>query len=253
MLSALISLIYAKVSLMETKIALILFGHMRTYKSCFNSLKNNLLDPLNPDVFIHTWDELDSKTRSWHSYNIKDNLTLDKDGQKRIIELYKPKSITFENQNLELYKDDGMTNGMSIQGQKFMYYSFFKANELKKEHEKENNFKYDIVIKLRPDILFKESLMSFIEQYEANRLLLAGNKIGFRSKIQNYKALDILMAAESQKMDEVANIYLVIDKYLLKQDLLHSAFIDYLFDTNHEIKLSNFDYGKKWIIKREST
>jgi hypothetical protein len=39
-----------------------------------------------------------------------------------------------------------------------MYYSIYKSNELKKQYEIENNFKYDYVIRLRMDVQFEYEL-----------------------------------------------------------------------------------------------
>ena len=37
------------------RVALCLFGHLRSFDRCFNNLKTNVLDPLGPDVFAHAW------------------------------------------------------------------------------------------------------------------------------------------------------------------------------------------------------
>jgi hypothetical protein len=43
-----------------------------------------------------------------------------------------------------------------------MYYKIYLANKLKKEYEIDNNFIYDYVIRIRPDLVVKEHLPSYI-------------------------------------------------------------------------------------------
>lgn len=38
--------------------AILLSGHMRTYKDCYKSLLENLVKPYGADVFVSTWDTL---------------------------------------------------------------------------------------------------------------------------------------------------------------------------------------------------
>jgi hypothetical protein len=60
------------------KLALCFSGHPRTYKSCFESIKLNLLDIYNCDIFIS-------------SYNTNEN--------DNLINLYKPKKYIFRDEN----------------------------------------------------------------------------------------------------------------------------------------------------------
>ena len=49
------------------KVAVCFSGHLRTIKDCYKSHYENLLSVFNPDVFFHTWDSIESKTKSWHT------------------------------------------------------------------------------------------------------------------------------------------------------------------------------------------
>lgn len=40
---------------MRLRVALCIFGHFRCFDKCYDNLKNNVLDPLQPDVFAHAW------------------------------------------------------------------------------------------------------------------------------------------------------------------------------------------------------
>jgi hypothetical protein len=37
------------------KVALQMAANPRSFKRCYASLKDNILNTLNPDIFIHTW------------------------------------------------------------------------------------------------------------------------------------------------------------------------------------------------------
>jgi hypothetical protein len=63
------------------KLALCFSGDTRTYNKCFDSIKNNLLDKFECDVFISTYDT---------NYETKNN----------ILNLYKPKSYIFHNRDI---------------------------------------------------------------------------------------------------------------------------------------------------------
>jgi hypothetical protein len=242
---------YVKNYFMKNKVALLLFGHMRTYEECFQNLKMNLIDSLNPDIFIHTWDEIESTTTSWHKANM-DNYIISNNEKKHIHGLYHPKKIEFENQKKLANDSELLINGMSVEGQKFMMYSLFKANEMKKKYEAANNITYDIVIKLRPDVLLKEPIMNFCknDQYNDNEVLLCGNKVKFGNKLASYRALDVISISNSKTMDLVAGIYNKSHDYLSRELYKHSTFIDYLIEHDIDINISKYNYQKKWIIKR---
>ena len=81
------------------KIAVQIFGHLRTFKECFPFLKKNLLDKYDCDVFMHTWDTIDHSTKTWHNNfmpNTNDNVELIKED---LISLYKIKKLKIEHQN----------------------------------------------------------------------------------------------------------------------------------------------------------
>jgi hypothetical protein len=57
------------------RIAIQLFGHLRTYKRTCGSFNDNIVGANASDancyidVFMHTWDELEARTSTWHSDN----------------------------------------------------------------------------------------------------------------------------------------------------------------------------------------
>jgi len=128
------------------KVCLLLSGQMRNADEVFPSFKSNLLDRYNTDIFISTW----------NSYNIQQS-----------INLFNPISVDIENYEAgfqskwnELtshyqYKLETNANLVSMIS---MWYKTLQVNQLKKKYENLMGFKYDLIIKTRPDIILEEPI-----------------------------------------------------------------------------------------------
>ena len=137
------------------RVALCLSGQMRTFRECYKNLRKYLLLPLKPDVFIHTWKYAGVTTKA--SRDIRgEEVTL-----SILNELYKPKIVVideFKNEYSEELKGIKIpiilaTKGIGVyEGQLPMFYKMYECNKLKSQYEEENGFKYDMVIRLRPDL-----------------------------------------------------------------------------------------------------
>lgn len=137
------------------KVALCISGQMRFLESGFQKLNNNLLLPNNCDVFIHSWfDEkmIGKNYSSRWNYKVNENITED------AINLYNPKLYKFDSQidfkdKVDKY-DEKRVLGVYpriIETSHSMFCSIMKCNDLKIKYEKDNNFKYDCVIRARFD------------------------------------------------------------------------------------------------------
>jgi len=228
------------------KVALLIYGHLRTYRQCFSSLKRNLLDRYSPDIFIHTWDENEAATKTWHN----NSMTREKIDIEHMIKLYKP--ISYKIGHQDSIEDDKVTgNRISIKGQQYMLSGINQVNRLKKEHEARNGFKYDMAIKIRPDILLKNPLN--LENIDSSFLHIAGNsKTGeYSDNINDYKACDIINVGSSQKLDIVSGAIDEFDRYFLGTPK-HSGFIDYLSGKSEAIRPLNYLFYRDWEILRAS-
>lgn len=141
------------------KIAVLLFGHLRSFETCVDSLREHVLSRYDCDVFMHTWDERDVKTRTWHN-QICEPVLFDKAAMGAVIEAkYAPKYYEITHQNLEggdhviqsTYFPDYK---FSLTGMHFLMYSMNRANELRHQYEKEHDVHYDYVLVTRPDVYF---------------------------------------------------------------------------------------------------
>ena len=155
-------------------VAVIIYGHMRTFEKCYSSLLKFVLEPLNPDVFIHTWSLNEASTPSWHNSHCNKISPIDPDIIKS---LYNPVSLSIEEQPILSSNFNKVVDGVNFFGFNCMYHSLGKANLLKLSHEIKTGSRYDIVIKIRPDVLLKKPIpFNFSSALEANQIYIAGNK-----------------------------------------------------------------------------
>jgi hypothetical protein len=137
------------------KIAVLFGGQLRTGVETSNSVLNFLGEYLPYcDFFVHTWDITTYKKGDYHGSHAKtfnwDAIKLKKEYLDEFLNIYKP--LKFElTPFLQFRKEIEETDDYLMPP---WAYSFWKSNELKKEYEIENNFKYDYVIKLRGDLIF---------------------------------------------------------------------------------------------------
>lgn len=135
------------------KCALVLSGHMRYYEKTFDSLKKFVLDPLQPDIFIHTWNNRGNQIPN-SGYTVERSEILDVDD---VIARYQPKRIEVENfeEVLPTVRSDyRKVSVVPVANIVNMYRKIYLADQLRLQEETE----YDFVIKARPDILFESEI-----------------------------------------------------------------------------------------------
>ena len=144
----------------KLKLAVCLFGHLRTFKQCAPFLRKNLLNKCDYDLFMHTWTTLDHNTKSWHDTTPMKGET----NRQEVIDTYgELKGLEIEEQEPQ---DWGVVTSkpncvrketqMSIFGIDAMYHSIREANRLQEAYATQNNIKYDLVLFIRPDIWLKK-------------------------------------------------------------------------------------------------
>lgn len=209
------------------KVALCLSGYLRCFDKVYNNLNKYLLSEYDIDIFVHTWRKYD-----YNAHNINENL---------VNKYYKPKNIVIE----DSYKKDlaqimidknteVIRNGLGVMS---MFYKIKACNDLKLEYEKEHNFKYDFVIRFRPDLLL---------QNDVNLLhsdMLSIPKYGDFGGLNDQAAF-----SNSENIDKYCSIYDKVEEYLLndsenklcmKPELLLAHHINEL---NIQIRRPNIEY-----------
>jgi hypothetical protein len=171
----------------KIKIAVCMSGQIRTWEFCKENIQNFLKNDgeYEIDYFIHTWDNNDFTELVISEENSIIKFTHKKENDfQNFLEFYKPKLYKIEsNQKFKekLYKKWQPTKKDEPVNTLFLMYSFYKSIILKKLWERKNNFKYDFVVKLRPDINFfgvnLESQLSILNKSFNKK----NNKINFIS------------------------------------------------------------------------
>lgn len=140
--------------------ALCISGHLRSFLDVYQYIKDQIIDPMNCEIFIHTWSTLGGELGRKKGDGDSASHKVDID---RVYELAKPVSLIVESEDTKLKFIDATRHiVVPIEEQKFiagrisnhvgMFYSIYKANQLKCDFEKLNHFKYDRVIRFRGDI-----------------------------------------------------------------------------------------------------
>ena len=230
------------------KVAVCYSGHLRTIKDCYNSHARFLLEKFNPDVYLHSWDNIEATTNSWHSLHMTNRIVDDK--MLSFIEHnLAPKDILIEKQIDFNLQGNQSGASISLNGLKNMTYSMFSAFMLSQK----NNIEYDFIIKIRPDLLLKTD---FINIYSEHSLQMFGNKkstkVLYKGVDIDYGALDCLfIAKEGTSAVDAFKIFNNFDMFYRKDRFFHSPFVDFLihkkinFSTNKEVS-----YNNDWAIKR---
>jgi hypothetical protein len=161
------------------KIAICISGLLRTGIKAHPCFKNFFGD-LNADIFYHTWG-------------------LDDETHRTVNDLYKPTSY-INQQPFEL-------NSMGSFGN--MFYSIMMANELKKKHEIKNNFRYDLVIKTRFDLVFPEFNKFSNSKIDPRTIYSSGGDNGINhTDYEHHGIADLIFWGDSESMDIATNTFM---------------------------------------------
>lgn len=136
------------------KIAIQISGEFRLLNLTYELFVNNILKSGHEiDIFIHTW-EREETGQGTFKYDERDStLLMDKGNWADFmivfntetgLNLYKPKKHHVDNY-------DSITILKKYPRNMSMFYSMYVSNLLRKQYEKENNIKYDIVMRYRTD------------------------------------------------------------------------------------------------------
>ena len=199
------------------KVALCISGHARNIEKNIDAINQFVISKFEQvDIFCHLWD-----TKGWriegNDIHVGENsfkgfdYYSEKCDINRIVELLNPKQIVVEKYtNVENYvckksvpnktrlrvPFDRPENTVSLS------YKIYKCNELKKEYENLNDFKYDMVIRFRPDTLILDEI--FNQEYNLNYL--------YTPYECSYDiASDIFAFSNSENMDVYSKLHFHLD------------------------------------------
>lgn len=162
------------------KVAICISGQLRTgllaspvFRRFFSSLENY-------DVFYHTWELEPSVSQALQA-------------------AYTPVK----------FKEEKPIDVVEVGNFGSMLYSIMQANELKKQHEIENNFRYDLVIKTRFDLIFEESARFPVDyNFLPRTIYSAGGNVGINNTDYEHHGIsDLIYWGDSQSMDLATNVF----------------------------------------------
>lgn len=161
------------------KVAICISGQTRTGIKAHTSFVNFFSSLPNYDIFYHTWESTPEKS-------------------KKIESIYKP----------VLYKEESSLGRPHESSFGNMLYSMLMANELKKQYEIENDFRYDLVIKTRFDLIFPNTSVFPDNNIWPRTIYSAGGNFGINhTDYENHGISDLIFWGDSQSMDIATNVY----------------------------------------------
>ena len=140
--------------------ALCISGHLRSFLDVYQYIREKVIDPMQCDIFIHTWSTLGGEPRpeKGDAEGIAKQIDIGE-----VYQAVRPASLIVESEDSKLKFIDATKHIIVPPDQQCfiagrishhvaMFYSIYKSNQLKCDFEKLNNFKYDRVIRFRGDI-----------------------------------------------------------------------------------------------------
>lgn len=207
---------------MRGRTALCLIGHLRDWDAVWPSLKENVIDPLQPDIFGFTWSDslgfhMHVHDRSHPSFSIgydPNSPAIPPDLIDRIHDRLKPKVLQImDPAEVKDFLDETTIRHRDCEPDwifhrarpKFqMAYTKMAGIKLKRQYEKENNLIYDRVIFTRWDWHHAEPLTKYIDMYPNDKVLIP-NKYTYGGDC------DMWAMGPSHLMDMYANILPTLD------------------------------------------
>lgn len=193
------------------RIAICISGFIRTWKYTKNSFKNYLCNNPNVDVFIHTY-----KQNYFECSSNKENEIYSEEQIAKMFEDINVKTIIVEDRddilktlNLEndilnnsnIIKESSSSDSTNLNIALRIYDQVRKielCNNLKKDYENKNGFKYDIVVRTRFDILYLS--------YPRWNLLTDNIMLTGYGSMGGYPS-DCVSAGKNNVMDIISNRY----------------------------------------------
>jgi hypothetical protein len=218
------------------KVAVQIFGHLRTFEQCAPTLREHLLDRYpDHDVFVHTWDRLESETVTHHERFCVPS-PVDDETIAAIKWHYQPKRIAVEAQPPRQMGELSFSNGkhISISGIRYMFASMQRANQLRENYSAETGTRYDVVVAVRPDIalyrpLDVDAFLSYSrpptlpsDETTRTRYAAFGPAPLILNDLRGLPATDLLFFARPEVMTRVLKLADDVDRYDMKAEVAPS-------------------------------
>ena len=243
--------------------AILYSGQPRSIKDCWQNHYDTLIKS-NPefeiDIIAHFWwdDDLDGT-------QIKEILSGKKSKwDKSSIDFFKgkwkPKKILLEKP--KHFEDYGVTRESvpqppgfdNIQHVLSMFYSIEQANDLKKSVEEENDFTYDVVVRLRTDIFFDGDPIDFsrldndtlyVEEVNCHK----NHSESAHLRNSEYAVNDIWGISNSEIMNKYSETFQNYQELLEKKCTINAeCFLGFNLKKIHNVKVKPYGIEDVWLM-----
>lgn len=203
------------------KIAINMSGAVRTFEYCDSTIISHIITPLKDffqvDLFGHFWimNDMDasdiSVTMKWKNDTQSSINKIKNFGFTNYI--IKEYSKKYENKIIHKCHGEFIINDYinTIDKHNYavncmgMYYKILKCHQLMQKYETKNNFKYDYVIRIRPDFYWKEDIpISIISQLTNDNICLVKDSFCINA---NWNANDKFFMGTNDVMTNYSNIF----------------------------------------------
>ena len=177
----------------------------------YNELVSN--PKIDIDYFVHTWN-YNSISAGHAKTHKKTQKVLTKSELDEFKNIVKPKKILIEDEKVSYSKIRWSQDDMPLLGYaRSMLYGMSKVAELKTQYEKENNFEYDVCVRIRPDLFFDElGKTSALWSFNIPRdNFIHTVHCGYDGEFPYFYAGDIFFYASSKTFDIINDFYNRID------------------------------------------
>jgi hypothetical protein len=188
------------------KIAVCFSGQIRTGIQTYPNIKRfigELWDKC--DFFVHTWDSSYEKPTP---HQVEEaggywNAKIHGKSNKQDIDFEKFKEI-YNFTKIEITPFFDSNGNETCPGGTWQWYSWLHSINLKKQHEIENKIKYDYVVKIRPDIIYHESLSlaNIINNLPVNSVTTLEELVGSHGEMS---IDDVFYLTDSSTMDLIVS------------------------------------------------
>ena len=193
------------------KIAICISGQLRTFEACLPSMKKYLIDPLGGDVFVSTWRQVGSSHKE--EGKIEDVIS-----SEAIQATCNARAVHIED-FCSSYRDllcgirrpEHLAEVEPIASPSALpnFYMIYCSNELKRAAELEDGQLYDLVIRIRPDLLLEQDL-SWISKIRCRNKEIWHCDYAIKKE---YQVSDKLAFGNSEAMDIYSSLFLHIKAY----------------------------------------
>lgn len=185
--------------LRNCNIAVCFSGQSRTYKQCHQSIKNLFTSKLGNTFhfFGHTWDS------NTYKFKNKDSVEIHTETIENLQELESNLRNLYPFKELIVEKDEYKP---VLWGN--LFYSAMRSNFLKQKYEAENNMMFDLVVKARYDVFYKDGkcFEDYLPPHIEEKTLYSN--FGFmRNEYFLPNPDDVIYAGTSLTMDLIDSLY----------------------------------------------